>query len=54
MDPIEKLTRVVDQTLAAQTRNERCGQVSAITCPECGSRLRLGNETIPDLRGGPP
>ncbi len=54
MDPIEKLTRVVDQTLAAQTRNERRGQVSASTCPECGSTLRLVNEMIPDLHGGPP
>jgi two-component system chemotaxis response regulator CheB len=38
-DPIEKMPEVVEQTMAAQARNERRGQVAPYTCPECGGSL---------------
>jgi two-component system chemotaxis response regulator CheB len=39
VDPIEKMPEVVDQTMTAQARNERRGEVSTYTCPECGGSL---------------
>lgn len=38
-DPVERSTREVKQTMAAQARDERRGQVSTYTCPECGGSL---------------
>jgi len=39
MDPIEKAEQTVDETMAAQARNERRGEVSTFTCPDCGGSL---------------
>jgi two-component system chemotaxis response regulator CheB len=38
-DPIEKMSGVVKNDMAAQARNERRGEVSVFTCPECGGAL---------------
>lgn len=38
-DPAEHAARTADQTLAAQARDERRGQVSTFTCPGCGGAL---------------
>jgi len=38
-DPIERASQVVEQTMESQTRNERRGEVSVFTCPECGGAL---------------
>ncbi|MBN9121173.1 MAG: chemotaxis protein CheB [Planctomycetes bacterium] len=38
-DPIEKAAHTVEETMAAQSRNERRGQVAPFTCPECGGSL---------------
>jgi two-component system chemotaxis response regulator CheB len=39
MDPIERMPEVAGQDMARQARNERRGQVSVMTCPECGGSL---------------
>jgi two-component system chemotaxis response regulator CheB len=39
MDPIERMPDVVNQTFVAQERNERRGDVSTYSCPECGGSL---------------
>src|SRR5262249_54543972 len=39
MDPIERMPDIVDQDMARQERNERRGEVSVFTCPECGGAL---------------
>jgi two-component system chemotaxis response regulator CheB len=39
IDPIERMPEVAEQTMAAQARNERPGEVSTYTCPECGGSL---------------
>ena len=38
-DPVERASQTVEQTMAAQARDERRGQVAAYTCPECGGAL---------------
>lgn len=38
-DPIEKAARTAQEMMAAQARNERGGEVSTYTCPECGGSL---------------
>jgi two-component system chemotaxis response regulator CheB len=38
-DPIEKSAQTVEETMAAQARDERRGQVAPYTCPECGGSL---------------
>jgi two-component system, chemotaxis family, protein-glutamate methylesterase/glutaminase len=38
-DPSVDMSRVIDGDLAAQRRNERDGQLSTFTCPECGGAL---------------
>ena len=37
MDPIERMPDLVDRDMDRQARDERRGQVSTFTCPECGS-----------------
>jgi two-component system chemotaxis response regulator CheB len=39
MDPIDKMPAVVEQTMDRQVRNERRGEVSMFSCPECGGAL---------------
>lgn len=39
------MPEVVEQTFAAQERNERKGEVSTYTCPECGGSLWQVDET---------
>src|SRR5262245_53911101 len=39
MDPIEKMTAIVERDMARQTRNERNGELATFTCPECGGAL---------------
>jgi two-component system chemotaxis response regulator CheB len=39
MDPMEHMPDVVDQDMKEQERNERRGEVSVFTCPECGGAL---------------
>jgi two-component system chemotaxis response regulator CheB len=39
MDPIERMPEVVEHDMARQARNERRGEVSVFTCPECGGAL---------------
>jgi two-component system chemotaxis response regulator CheB len=38
-DPIEKAAQTVEETMAAQARDERRGEVAPFTCPECGGSL---------------
>jgi two-component system chemotaxis response regulator CheB len=38
-DPIEQTVRVTEETMAAQARNERRGEVAPYTCPDCGGSL---------------
>lgn len=38
-DPVEQAQQTIDQTMSAQARDERRGQVSTFTCPECGGAL---------------
>jgi two-component system, chemotaxis family, protein-glutamate methylesterase/glutaminase len=45
MDPIERMPDVVDRAFEQQTRNERRGEVSTFTCPECGGSLWQVDET---------
>jgi two-component system chemotaxis response regulator CheB len=39
MDAIERLPEKVDLDMSRQTRNDRRGEVSIFTCPECGGSL---------------
>jgi two-component system chemotaxis response regulator CheB len=39
MDPMEQMPEVVHETFDRQVRNERNGDVSVFTCPECGGAL---------------
>ena len=39
VDPIDRMPDVVAEDFAEQARNERRGQVSTFTCPECGGSL---------------
>jgi two-component system chemotaxis response regulator CheB len=39
MDPLERMNAVVDQDMARQARDQRRGEVSVFTCPECGGAL---------------
>jgi two-component system chemotaxis response regulator CheB len=43
-DPLEKMPDVVQSDMAEQVRNERRGQVSVFSCPECGGCLWQVNE----------
>jgi two-component system chemotaxis response regulator CheB len=46
MDPIERLPEVVDLDMSRQTRNDRRGEVSVFTCPECGGSLWQVDDSI--------
>jgi two-component system chemotaxis response regulator CheB len=39
MDPIERMPDAAAEDMAQQARNERRGEVSVMTCPECGGSL---------------
>jgi two-component system, chemotaxis family, protein-glutamate methylesterase/glutaminase len=39
MDPIERMPDIVNDDMDSQTRDERRGEVSVFTCPECGGAL---------------
>ena len=39
IDPIEHMRDIVDETMEAQARDVRQGQVAPFTCPECGGSL---------------
>jgi two-component system chemotaxis response regulator CheB len=39
MDPMERMTEIVDHDMARQAINGRRGEVSVFTCPECGGAL---------------
>jgi two-component system chemotaxis response regulator CheB len=39
VDPIERMPQLVDRDFDQQARNQRRGQVSTYTCPECGGSL---------------
>jgi two-component system, chemotaxis family, protein-glutamate methylesterase/glutaminase len=39
MDPIDRMPAVVDRDMDRQAKNERRGDVSTFTCPECGGAL---------------
>jgi two-component system chemotaxis response regulator CheB len=43
--PIERMPEIVDQDMSEQARNERRGEVSVFTCPECGGALWQVDET---------
>jgi two-component system chemotaxis response regulator CheB len=43
-DPIERMPDVVAHDMARQAHNQRRGQVSTYTCPECGGSLWQVNE----------
>ena len=45
VDPIERMPEVAERAMAAQARNERRGEVSTYTCPECGGSLWQVDET---------
>jgi two-component system chemotaxis response regulator CheB len=45
MDPIERLPETVDLDMSRQTRNDRRGEVSIFTCPECGGSLWQVNDS---------
>lgn len=45
MDPIDQMPAVVEKDMAEQERNERRGEVSTFTCPECGGSLWQVDET---------
>lgn len=45
VDPIDRMPEVVDHDFEEQARNERRGQVSTFTCPECGGALWQVGET---------
>jgi two-component system, chemotaxis family, protein-glutamate methylesterase/glutaminase len=38
-DPVERASQIAEHTMATQARDERRGQVSPYTCPECGGAL---------------
>jgi two-component system, chemotaxis family, protein-glutamate methylesterase/glutaminase len=39
IDPIERMPETVDRDFDGQARNQRRGEVSKYTCPECGGSL---------------
>ena len=39
MDPIDRMPEIAIQDMTEQMRNERRGEVSVMTCPECGGSL---------------
>jgi len=39
VDPMDQMPEVVREDMGEQIRNERVGQVSLFTCPECGGSL---------------
>jgi two-component system chemotaxis response regulator CheB len=39
VDPIDRMPDVVEKSFGQQMRNERRGEVSTFTCPECGGSL---------------
>jgi two-component system chemotaxis response regulator CheB len=45
MDPIDRMPERVDQDMERQARNDRLGEVSVFTCPECGGALSQVDET---------
>jgi two-component system chemotaxis response regulator CheB len=45
MDPMEHMNEIVDQDMTEQARNQRRGEVSVFTCPECGGALWQVDET---------
>ena len=45
MDPIERMPAAVEQDMAEQMHNQRRGDVSVFTCPECGGSLWQVDET---------
>jgi two-component system chemotaxis response regulator CheB len=45
MDPIEHMPTIVEQTMDRQVKNERLGEVSVFSCPECGGTLWQVDET---------
>jgi two-component system chemotaxis response regulator CheB len=45
VDPIEKMPEVVEKDFDEQMHNERRGEVSTFTCPECGGSLWQVDET---------
>jgi two-component system chemotaxis response regulator CheB len=45
VDPIERMPAAVDQDMAEQMQNQRRGDVSVFSCPECGGSLWQVDET---------
>src|SRR5205085_2596697 len=45
MDPIERMPSAVEQDMDEQVHNQRRGDVSVFTCPECGGSLWQVDET---------
>jgi two-component system chemotaxis response regulator CheB len=45
MDPIERMPATVEQDMAEQMHNQRRGDVSVFSCPECGGSLWQVDET---------
>jgi len=45
MDPIEQMPKFVNRDMERQARNERRGEVSTFTCPECGGALWQVDDT---------
>lgn len=39
MDPIEQMPELAERDMDRQVRNERRGQLTTFTCPECGGSL---------------
>ena len=51
MDPMDQMPEVVREDIAEQIRNERVGQVSLFTCPECGGSLwQVGQTRLNQFR----
>ena len=50
MDPIETMPEVVEQDMAKQIANRRRGDVSVLTCPECGGSLWQVDQALPRFR----
>jgi two-component system, chemotaxis family, protein-glutamate methylesterase/glutaminase len=47
VDPIEQMPTIVDQDMESQARDERRGELSVFTCPECGGALWQVDEAEP-------
>jgi two-component system chemotaxis response regulator CheB len=50
LDPIAEMPEVVKQDMVEQALNERRGELSTFTCPECGGALWQIDQDLPHFR----